>query len=385
MTKAAMRDAGRGGARPRRRTHTRTQPDAAGPAARDADAVKSDVLPRPAAVARPLLRWYHRCRRDLPWRRSRDPYRVWVSEVMLQQTQVDRVREYFERFIVRFPTVSALAAAREQEVLRLWEGLGYYRRARQLHAAAKRMVADHGGRLPTTVAELRQLPGIGRYTAGAIASIALGLSEPIVEANSRRVLARLTGYDRPLDGTAGDGPIWEIAARLVPRKDAGLFNQALMDLGALVCTPERPRCDACPLASLCVARQSGRAEAIPVKTSGRRPQRVRELAAVIRRRGRVYLVQRAAGEWWEGLWDFPRLPAAPPASERQRLGTIAYTVTHHQVSCTVIAVPADGRAARSVTTQATGRWVAEASLPRLALPSPARRIAGLLGSASAVW
>ena len=369
-----MRNAGRVG---RSRTSRRVRPKAAA-----SDAVWT--LPRPAAVARPLLRWYARCRRDLPWRRSRDPYRVWVSEVMLQQTQVDRVRDYFARFMSRFPTVQSLAAAREPEVLRLWEGLGYYRRARQLHAAAKKVVAEHGGNLPAGVEELRRLPGIGRYTAGAIASIAHGQSEPIVEANSRRVLARLTGYDRPLDGTAGDGPIWEIAGRLVPRKDAGLFNQAVMDLGAMVCTPERPLCASCPLSTLCVAHRCGLVETIPVKTATRRTRRVRETAAVIRRGGRVYLVRRAAGEWWEGLWDFPRV-AAPRDAGRRRLGAVSYAVTHHQVTCNVVAVPADGRTARTVTAAATGRWVAEASLSRLALPSPARRIAGLLGSASAVW
>ncbi len=336
-------------------------------------------------MARPLLRWYRRCRRDLPWRRSRDPYRVWISEVMLQQTQVDRVVDYFTRFIERFPTVERLAGSRETEVLRLWAGLGYYRRARQLHAAAKRVVTDHGGELPATVAELRQLPGIGRYTAGAIASIALGLPEPIVEANSRRVLARLTGYDRPLDGTAGDGPIWEIAERLVPRADPGLFNQAIMDLGAMVCTPERPLCGGCPLAGVCAAHRLGREAEIPVKTASRRPTRIREMAAIIRQRGRVYLVRRKAGEWWEGLWDFPRLDAAPPASDRRRVGSIAYTVTHHQVSCTVVSLPAEGQTARALVSESAGRWVAEKSLPRLALPSPARRIAGLLGSASPVW
>jgi A/G-specific adenine glycosylase len=162
------------------------------------------AVPTPA-VAAPLLAWYRRHRRDLPWRESRDPYRVWVSEVMLQQTQVERVREFFTRFMLRFPAVAALARAPERDVLKHWEGLGYYRRARQLHAAAKQIVAEHGGEFPRTAAGLRGLPGIGRYTAGAIASIAFGEPEPIVEANSRRVIARLVGHAKPVGG-AGDEP-----------------------------------------------------------------------------------------------------------------------------------------------------------------------------------
>jgi A/G-specific adenine glycosylase len=176
-----------------------------------------------AAVANALLRWYARARRDLPWRRSQDPYRVWVSEIMLQQTQVERVKEFFARFLRRFPTVAALAAAREAEVLKHWEGLGYYRRARQLHAAARVVVADHGGEFPRSVDGLRSLPGIGRYTAGAIASIAFDHPAPIVEANSRRVLARLAGHDQPVGGT-GDEPIWELAAAVV--SDLAKVNSA---------------------------------------------------------------------------------------------------------------------------------------------------------------
>ncbi|MFM7414094.1 MAG: A/G-specific adenine glycosylase, partial [Planctomycetota bacterium] len=174
----------------------------------------------PAGVRRRLARWYARARRDLPWRRTRDPYAVWVSEVMLQQTQVERVKDFFARFLRRFPSVGHLARASEAEVLKHWEGLGYYRRARQLHAAAQALVTEHGGVFPRSVAGLRSLPGVGRYTAGAIASIAFDLPAPIVEATSRRVLARLSGHAEPVGG-AGDEPIWRIAAALVPRRGAG--------------------------------------------------------------------------------------------------------------------------------------------------------------------
>ncbi|NCY02782.1 MAG: A/G-specific adenine glycosylase, partial [Planctomycetia bacterium] len=232
----------------------------------------------PAAVAAALSSWYARARRDLPWRRSPDPYRVWVSEIMLQQTQVERVKEFFVRFVERFPSVESLAAGDERDVLRLWEGLGYYRRARQLHAAARRIVADHGGVFPQTAAALRALPGIGRYTAGAILSIAFDLPAPIVEANSRRVIARLAAHAAPLSGSRGEEPIWELATRLVPRRRPGRFNQALMDLGAMVCTPERPLARARQCAAKGQLPHSGR--------SGVQTMAPRSMSAWLKRPGR---------------------------------------------------------------------------------------------------
>jgi A/G-specific adenine glycosylase len=338
-----------------------------------------DHPPAPASIVAPLVAWYARTARDLPWRRPPDrsadwPYRVWVSEIMLQQTQVERVKDYFARFVGRFPDVQTLAWAREREVLRLWEGLGYYRRARQLHAAARVIAAEHGGEFPRTVAGLRKLPGIGRYTAGAIASIAFGVPAPIVEANSRRVLARLVGHDQPTGGTAGDGPIWEIAERLVPRKQPGRFNQALMDLGATICTPTRPRCTACPLAAVCLAHRTGRTETIPVTAARTATQRLTETAVVLRRRGAVLLERRGAGEWWEGLWDFPRLAGKRLPGDR-RLGVVTYTVTHHQVTCTVVERVVAGRLPRAAANR---RWLAPGRLASLPLAAPARRIAALL-------
>ena len=324
----------------------------------------------PPAIARPLLKWYARAKRDLPWRGTADPYRVWVSEIMLQQTQVERVREYFVRFIERFPTVNDLAAARAHDVLRLWEGLGYYRRARQLHAAARRIVADHAGAFPRTVAELMALPGIGRYTAGAIASIAFGVPAAIVEANSRRVFARLVGHDRPLGGVAGDAPIWEVAERLVPQRGAGRFNQAVMDLGAMICTPDQPLCSRCPLAGLCVAHATCRADEIPVKASRRRTRQMHETAVVVRHGAHVLVERRGPGEWWEGLWDFPRDGAATG----RKLGAVRYTVTHHRVECVV----RERSAARRSPSTDHRRWVTVAGLAALAMTAPGRRIAALL-------
>ncbi len=333
------------------------------------------TVPVPAAsVAGPLLAWYRRHRRDLPWRASRDPYRVWVSEIMLQQTQVERVKEYFSRFIERFPDVRALARAPEREVLRRWEGLGYYRRARQLHAAAKQIVAEHGGDFPRTAAGLRGLPGIGRYTAGAIASIAFGAREPIVEANSRRVIARLVGHAASVGG-AGDKPLWRIAAELVPAREPGLFNQAVMDLGATVCTVTRPRCGTCPLAGSCVARATGRVEAIPALPRPRAVKQLRETALVLEHGDRVVVERRGAGEWWEGLWDFPRAAARERRTAGDRpLGSVAYTVTHHRVSCRVVA----RRLPRPPALAKHRRLVSLDTLGRLAMTAPGRRIALLL-------
>jgi A/G-specific adenine glycosylase len=299
-----------------------------------------------------------------------------VSEIMLQQTQVDRVKEYFARFLERFPDVRALALAPEREVLKRWEGLGYYRRARQLHAAAKQIVAEHGGEFPRTAAGLRGLPGIGRYTAGAIASIAFGEREPIVEANSRRVIARLVGHGAPVGG-AGDEPLWRIAAELVPARDPGLFNQAVMDLGATVCTVTRPLCNKCPLAGSCVARATGRVEAIPSLPRPRAVKQLRETALVLQAGDRVVVEQRGEGEWWEGLWDFPRAAAGERRRAGDRLlGTVTYTVTHHRITCRVVA----RRLPRPPALAKHRRLVSPAALGRLAMTAPGRSIARLLAA-----
>ena len=349
------------------------------------------------AVVRRLLAWFERHGRDLPWRRDSEPYRVWVSEIMLQQTQVERVCDYFRRFLGQFPDVHALAAASQDDVLAAWQGLGYYRRARQLHACAQRIVAEHGGRFPATVADLTTLPGIGRYTASAIASIAFGVPEPIIEANSRRVLARLTGYERPLSGTAGDGPLWEVAEAIVPKRKAGLFNQGLMDLGAMICRPAAPSCDICPLAKHCLAFRDGRTDEIPRMAKPRASVAVDEVAVVAVRGGKTLLVQRGEGEWWAGLWDFPRAPAplGPLVRSARRdgrlLGEVRYGVTHHRVRADVVLLPdphaaleSSGRglapfdAGPAASEPAPSRWVSLSSLDRVAMPSPARRIAALV-------
>jgi A/G-specific adenine glycosylase len=254
-----------------------------------------------------LTRWYQRHARPLPWRQTRDPYRIWVSEVMLQQTQVVTVQSYFEEFLQRFPDIATLAAASEERVLRAWEGLGYYRRARQLHAAAREIMTRHGGEFPNDIQAAQDLPGVGRYTAGAILSIALDQRQPILEANTIRVFSRLLGYRGPAARGPGQRLLWAFARQILPRRQPGLFNQALMELGSLVCAPQ-PRCLACPVARLCAARAAGLQDQLPVKPPKPEYQQVREAAVIVRRQGTVLLRRCGVGERWEGLWDFPRFP-----------------------------------------------------------------------------
>ena len=247
-----------------------------------------------------------------------DPYAVWLSEIMLQQTQVATVKAYFERFVTTFPTIEALARADEHEVLRLWEGLGYYRRARQLHRAAKIIVAEHGGRFPRDPQAVRRLPGIGRYTAGAILSIAFDAREPILEANTAAA-PESACWPMPAIRRSAEGQrlLWAMAEILLPQRSAGRFNQALMELGSEVCTARSPRCDVCPLAVLCRANQQGRQQEIPPPKIKRPVEAVREAAVLVRRRGRVLLLRWPEGRRWAGLWDFPRFPTAaesPPQS-----------------------------------------------------------------------
>ena len=252
-----------------------------------------------------LLTWYRANRRDLPWRRTRDPYAIWLSEAMLQQTRVETVIPYWERFLERFPDVATLAAADQDDVLGLWAGLGYYSRARNLHRAAQEVVARHGGTLPSDVASLRELPGVGRYTAGAVASIAFDLPEPVVDGNVIRVLSRLRGIRDDVGSPAILARIWDDAGELARGAAPGDLNQALMELGATVCLPRAPRCAGCPVARHCDARSAGDAEQLPVKAPRSKPRRVEGVVAWVVRRGRVLAVRRPERGLLGGLWDLP--------------------------------------------------------------------------------
>lgn len=255
------------------------------------------------------LGWYAACRRDLPWRRTRDPWAIWVSEIMLQQTRVDTVTPYFERFMARFPTPLALAETPEDEVLAAWSGLGYYRRARLLHAGA-RWVSESA--MPTDRDGLLELPGVGRYTAGAIASIAFEQAVGLVDGNVARVLARLFLIEHDMKGP-GMRRAETLSEHLVPKKRAGDWNQALMELGATVCTPRAPACDRCPVASSCGARLQDRVDALPVVRSKTRPTPLRVQTLVATRDGRVLLARRRSKGLFGGLWEPPSLDGGPPA------------------------------------------------------------------------
>lgn len=348
-------------------------------------------------LQRRLLAWFADNRRDLPWRRDRDPYRIWVSEVMLQQTTVTAVIPYFDRFLRSFPTVAHLAAADEQEVLRLWEGLGYYRRARDLHRAARLLVERHGGAFPDDAEALADLPGMGRYTRNAVLSQAFDRPLPILEANSRRVLCRLFGRtDDPRRGPA-ERWLWQVAEELLPPRQVGDFNQALMELGALVCAPTSPRCDACPLAADCVARKLGLQETIPAKPAAPAITEVREAAVVVYRGEQVLLVQRPETGRWASLWEFPHGPltdtespeqgAARLARElaglevalRSELMTIRHGVTRFRITLVCFEAEPTAGDFRSAFYRA-GRWVAPAELSDYPVSAPQRRLAQSLVS-----
>jgi A/G-specific adenine glycosylase len=253
-----------------------------------------------------LLGWFAANARDLPWRRNRTPYRVWISEVMLQQTQVATVEPYYECFLDRFPTVEALANASLQEVLKVWEGLGYYARARYLHAAAGQLVSANGGDLPARFDDLKALPGIGTYTAGAIASIAFGQKVPAVDGNARRVLCRLFGIQHDVTRSATKRELEQLAAALLPEEQPGAFNEALIELGATTCTPQAPSCGRCPIDEHCWAYAEGKQEALPVRRSRRQIPHYDVAAAVtLRDDGAVLVAQRNTDAMLGGLWEFP--------------------------------------------------------------------------------
>jgi A/G-specific adenine glycosylase len=306
-----------------------------------------------AAIRAALLAWYRAERRDLPWRRTRDPYAIWVSETMLQQTRVEAVVPYYERFLARFPTVGTLASADLDDVLSLWAGLGYYSRARNLKRAAEQIVAEHAGRLPDDTDALQRLPGIGRYTAGALASIAFDRPAPIVDGNVARVLARLLGVREAIEDAPVKARLWTEAARFADGPDPGDLNQALMELGARVCIPGTPRCDACPVSRHCDARAAGDAAELPVRAPKRAPKIVYAIAAWTLRGGKVLAVQRPARGLLGGLWEMPGGEvdragngadvAARVLRERtglairdvERAGSLEYAFTHRSLRLTV--------------------------------------------------
>ncbi|MFN0129903.1 MAG: A/G-specific adenine glycosylase [Verrucomicrobiales bacterium] len=329
------------------------------------------VVDDAAGFRRALTRWFRREAWDHPWRRTADPYAVLVSELMLQQTTLAMVleRRHFERWMEAFPDVESLAAASESKVLAMWEGLGYYNRARYLQRTARLVLERHGGRFPESLEELRALPGVGRYTAGAVLSFAFDRPAPLVDGNVARVLARLMNFDALIDSSAGQKQLWSWAGALLPKRDVRTYNAALMELGQRVCTPGVPACLICPVRAWCRATEPA---SLPVKKPRRAPISVNEDVLVARHGDRVLLHQET-GRRRRGLW---KLPAVHGRQRGALLWEGRYSITHHRVTLRLFA--AVGRP----VARADEAWIPETDLAGLPMPSPFRRALGavLLGS-----
>ncbi|MDX9873686.1 MAG: A/G-specific adenine glycosylase [Spongiibacteraceae bacterium] len=338
-------------------------------------------------VATPLLAWFDRHgRKNLPWQHDISPYRVWVSEIMLQQTQVATVIPYYERFMARFPTVAALAAASEDEVLHHWTGLGYYSRARNLHRAAQQVVTGHGGIFPSTVEALVELPGVGRSTAGAIAAIAGGQRAPILDGNVKRVLARFHAVAGYPGETAVQKQLWSYAEAHTPAERVGDYTQAIMDLGATLCTRTRPACPICPLAAQCEAKRLDAVADYP----GRKPRkalpvRATQLLMLRNHWGQILLQRRpSAGGIWAGLWLFPEVPSGEDvvafcatrlgidAIERERWPLYRHTFSHYHLDITPVVL--DARGVRHRVTEPDSLWYDPEQPAEIGLAAPVVRL-----------
>lgn len=355
------------------------------------------LLPAHQALVDALLDWFERNKRDLPWRKRYTPYEVWISEIMLQQTQMERGAAYFERWMERFPTLHSVAAASEDEVLKAWEGLGYYARARNLHACAKELAARHGGKLPADRQALLALPGIGSYTAGAVLSIAYNLPEVAVDANVERVFARLFDVDTPVKSPAAGNFIRHMAERLLPPGRAREFNQALMELGALVCG-KKPRCEECPAAFVCMAKRLGIVAERPVP--GRRIgcTALEIVSGILVHSGRVYLQRRLETGVWAGLWELPggrleqgETPAQGIMREFEEetefrtrvtasLGLVRHAYTRYRIAMHCFLLEVEGNEhspdmpAPVLHAASDYRWAAPDELEQYAMPAAHRKL-----------
>jgi A/G-specific adenine glycosylase len=343
------------------------------------------------SIQRDLLSWFQLQARDLPWRRTRNPYHIWVSEIMLQQTQVATVIPYYERFLAQFPTIKALAEAPQEQVLKAWEGLGYYSRGRNLHAGAIRVLEAHSGAVPDTWKALKALPGIGDYTAGAISSIAFGLAVPAVDGNVMRVLARWFLIQEDIALLATKRRIDAIAQALVPQEVPGAFNEALMELGATVCVPSVPRCGLCPMTAHCRAFAAGLQGNLPIKAKKTALREVTLAVALISLNGRHLIVRRPNEGIWAGLWGFPTFEAScdeelgetlTRSLEAQGLAialgkpftTLHHTLTHRRLTLKVY----EATYLSGELTLGQHAWVSLQELDAYALPVPFRKLAKCL-------
>ncbi len=347
------------------------------------------------AIRRRLAAWFREEARDLPWRRTGDAYRIWLSEIMLQQTRVDQGLPYYMRFLDAFPDVRSLARASEDEVLKQWEGLGYYTRARNLHKAAKTVVEDYGGEVPKSADLLQLLPGIGKYTAGAIASIAFGERVPVVDGNVKRVLSRLFDIEACIDESATETDLWDMAGALVPTKGPGDFNQAMMELGARICTPKNPACTECPVAACCEAKRLGVQAARPVRKAKKPVPHQELVVAVIERDGELLIGKRPPGGMLAGLWEFPggtlgsgeTHQTALARSCRETLGievkaggliaTVKHAYTHLRVTLNVYRCNLR-QGEPTPTTHTELRWATRSELSDYPFPKGNLKFIGLL-------
>ncbi len=340
------------------------------------------------AAAGQLVNWYYANQRDLPWRHTRDPYKIWISEIMLQQTRVDTVIDYYHRFLERFGTLRELAGAPEQEVLTVWKGLGYYSRARNLQKAAKQIVEHYDGIFPRDYEAIRQLPGIGDYTAGAVVSIAFNQPYPAVDGNVLRVICRLDGIGEDISQDRTKKRVAAIVSRMIPEGRAGEFTQALMELGALVCTPSAPQCGRCPVQSFCAASRTGRQNELPVKKKKEAPREVLCWVAVLRENGKILMEYRKSETLLGQLWGLPiveKRDALPPAEllkekyglqleKPKRLGTATHVFSHQVWKMDVFAFALP-------EPQPDGdvlHWAEEAELDSYAIPTAFQRVLKLL-------
>jgi A/G-specific adenine glycosylase len=343
--------------------------------------------------ARRVVRWQgHAGRNDLPWQGTGDPYAIWVSEIMLQQTQVATVVPFYERFMTRFPDVATLAAAPLDEVMRLWSGLGYYSRARNLHDAARRIMTEHGGVFPRPLAEIERLPGVGRSTAAAIAGFAFGARAAILDGNVKRLLARHFLVEGFPGDRAVERELWALAESLLPKRDTGAYIQGLMDLGAMVCTTRSPACARCPVRATCGAFRANRVDELPAPRPRRRVPARSTVMAVLRHGGDVLLEKRPPSGVWGGLWSLPELAteAGLPAVVAQRFGLdvkrtgrlapVRHAFTHFTLEIQPVLVDVDAKAPR--VAEPGSVWLPLETAATAALPAPVKRLLGRLAEST---
>ncbi len=342
-----------------------------------------------------LQSWFQQEARDLPWRQTRDPYAIWVSEIMLQQTRIDQGIPYYKRFMEAFPTVNALAEASEDQVLKVWEGLGYYGRARNLHKAAQVVINDRNGKLPKRAADWRKLPGVGRYTAGAITSIAFGEVVPVLDGNVKRVLTRLFDIADCIDDAVTENTLWAVAESLMPSSKPGDFNQAMMELGALLCTPKRPQCDICPVFACCEARTHGVQEQRPVRKPKKAIPHREQVVAAIFKDDRYLIAKRPSEGLLGGLWEMPSADILTGETHQQALtrhiketfelgiqvgglvATVTHAYTHFRITLHVYRCKTDNETPQpAIHTEF--RWVRPAHFERYAFPKANLKFLGLL-------